>query len=159
MSFERSSDIEAKPRTPYAMAALPCAWEIAHDPAIGRDMLRFGEDAIAVQNISGCRTTKARNWDVDGQYVNCVFYLALSIAFLLLVVEGGWRLEYLVAVALFGGIAAMAMGDVATTRGVTYYTVTLALSDNSIKHYATPSADDAEALVSRIREINDQTRH
>ncbi len=85
-----------------------------------------------------------------GQHFNFMIYVGFAGAFLFLVVEAGWRVQFFAAVALFFGIGAMSLADVWTTKKIDYYRIDIKTSDGNSHSYTTASRDDAYALVNAM---------
>ena len=52
-----------------------------------------------------------------------MLYVRVAAVFLFLIADAGWRIQFLIAIALFLSIAAMSLADVFTTRRIAYHRI------------------------------------
>ena len=114
--------------------------------------LSYGQTLIPLADIVQCRLQRESNWDVAGQHFNFILYVAVSAIFLFLIVDAGWRIQFLIAIVLFLSIAAMSLGDVLTTNKIKYYRVEFHTTHGCAHSYTTASDEDAHAMLSALRD-------
>ena len=131
-------------------------WSIAPTSLSPHDLprtqvLSFGKQEIALREVIHCRLHKESNWDIAGQNFNFMLYVGVAAVFLFLIVDAGWRIQFLIAVALLLSIAAMSLADVLTTRKIAYYRIELRTEGGRAHSYTTASGDDANAMLSALQ--------
>ena len=80
-----------------------------------------------------------------------MLYVGVAAVFLFLIVDAGWRIQFLIAVTLFLSIAAMSLADVLTTRKIAYYRIEFRTKDGRAHSYTTASGDDVNAMLSALQ--------
>ena len=84
--------------------------------------------------------------DFEGPLFNATVYMAMATAFLILIVDWGWTMRFLIAVGFFLAVAAMCASDVFDANRVTFYRVETIDGGEQLA-YATPLLEDAEAVA------------
>ncbi len=91
----------------------PETWELlpaGRSPALG-ELLRLGDRAVPVVEIRGFVASTEHERDGKPALVTVAVFVAAALLFLIGVADIGWRTRFLVATAVFGGIALTALND------------------------------------------------
>ena len=127
-------------------------WEITsaeQTPGIGA-MLRLGARAVPLSEVRGFVGSADREADKKPAFMTMAVFGIAAVLVLLGVMDIGWRLRFLAAAILFGGIALSALHDMAwmTTSGL-YRVEVLTASGETIK-FATVDQAEQQALMAAL---------
>ena len=140
---------------PWAIRQSPSA----HTSSSDNRSLAYGNTTLPLNRVDYCRLTPVKDWDVAGQHFNFMIYVAFAAAFLFLIVEAGWRIQFFAAITLFLGIGAMSLADVCTTKRIHYFRVEIHATDGNAHTYTTASQQDAQALIAAMASSGVSVRH
>lgn len=130
----------------------PLTWEITppvFTPGLGA-MLRIGARAVPISQIRGFIGSDDREVDIKPALATLIVFGVAAMFFLLGVLDIGWRARFLVAFALFVGIALSALHDMAwlTTSGL--YRVEVLTASGETLRYTTIEAAEQERLLAAL---------
>ncbi len=130
-------------------------WEVTtadRTPHLG-PMLRLGSRAIPISQIRGFIGTADREADKKPAFAVMVVFGIAAIFFILGVMDIGWRPRFLVAAALFSGIAVSAFHDIAWMTTSTLFRVELLTTNGETLRHATIDLEQHQALLAELKRL------
>jgi hypothetical protein len=127
-------------------------WEVspaAQTPALG-PMLRIGARAVPIHDVCGVVGSAEHEKDRNPAFATLAVFGLIACAFLVGVVDLGWRERFLVGAVVFGTIGLAALNDITwlTRRGI--YRVEVLLHSGETLRYATIDPEDQQTLLTAI---------
>jgi hypothetical protein len=113
-------------------------------------MLRVGARAVPVSEVCGVIGSAEHERDPKPAFATLAVFGLIACAFLVGVVDMGWRTRFLVGAVCFGAIGLAALNDITwlTRRGI--YRVEVLLRSGESLRYATIDADDQQRLLTAV---------
>lgn len=131
-------------------------WDITTDPSlVGGKSLRIGHQRVALENIRNISRAASQERDFLGSLLNYSAYLIVAGIFLVLVVQGGWRDRFLLAMIFFAIVGFTSLIDIGLSNRIRLYQLTITTRDGKIIAFTTANAAEADQLLSALHSLID----
>ena len=138
--------------TSLRFEAAPPMWGIERPARNGASaVLRVGAKRLAIADIRSISREVAAERDINGLIFMGAAFMFASVFFMVGVIDGGWRERFLIAAAIFFGLAFVSLTESFGIRPVRYVRLRIATASGDVV-FTTPDQADADALEQRIAE-------
>jgi hypothetical protein len=142
------------PNAPSVPHGAP-TWEVTpaeRTPHLGQ-MLRLGTRAIPVSQIRGFIGSADPEADKKPAFAIMIVFGIAAIFFILGVMDIGWRPRFLLAAALFGGIALSAFHDIAWLTTSAIFRIEVLTANGETLRHATINPVQHQALLAALERL------
>ena len=125
-----------------------CPWEITG----GREAeLRVGEQRVRLADIHRVSRTANEERDFLANLLNYSAYLTVAAAFLVLVVQAGWRERFLLSTLFFAIVGCTSLIDIGRANRIRLYRIRIITADKQAIDFVSAKAEEVDALFAALR--------
>ena len=126
------------------------ALELASGDSRGGEILRLGQQRVALSDIAGVSREDVVETDMKGKALMAFWFILAASLFVMGVVEWGWRTRFLLASFVTFAIAMTCLSEAARPARIGIVRLTIRLKTGGAISFASPHPDDASRLEDLI---------